>query len=87
MERFIELSALTPEEEMVLRTRIAGHTIIQQSMELDMSVSSINRIIKRLKIKYDDVAKFDPMLPPRRFTVGDTYLLEKREEDETYSRE
>lgn len=59
---------------MVLRTRVAGWTRTKQAMELNMSVSSIDKIIKRLKIKYDGVAKYNPLLPPRKHSVEETYL-------------
>lgn len=73
-ERFIELAMLTKEEEWVLRTRIAGKSIVEQSMELGMSTSSINRIVSRLKRKYDAVEKYDPMLPPRKYSAEETWM-------------
>lgn len=69
VEHFVTLAMLTDDEEWVLRTRVAGMSIVQQSMELGMSVSTINRIIARLKKKYDEVEKFDPMMPPRKGSV------------------
>lgn len=65
-ETFIELAMLTKEEEMVLRTRIAGFSRLQQAEKLNMSVATIDRIIKELKRKYDNIQKFDPLLPPRK---------------------
>ena len=55
LERFIEIGCLTKEEEAVMRTRAAGWTRVEQSMKLGMSLSAIDRITKRLKIKYDYV--------------------------------
>lgn len=66
VERFVELAMLTKEEEMVLRTRVAGWSRVEQSMKLGMSVATVDRIIARLKNKYDDIQKFDPLLPPRK---------------------
>ena len=66
LERFIELASLTEDEEMVIRTRVAGWSRVKQAMELNLSISSIDRIISRLKRKYDEVQKYDPILPPRR---------------------
>lgn len=51
---------------MILRTRIYGWTVREQADRLDMSVSSVNRIIKRIKNKYDDVEKYSAILPPRK---------------------
>ncbi|MCQ2408814.1 MAG: hypothetical protein MJ065_09865 [Oscillospiraceae bacterium] len=65
VERFVELAMLTQEEEMVIRTRVAGWSRVEQSMKLGMSVTTVDRIIKRLKRKYDEIQKFDPLLPPR----------------------
>lgn len=74
VERFVEEGMLSHDEEMVLRTRVSGWTITRQSMELGMSESTINRIIKRLKIKYDNVQKYDPLLPPRKESAEETYM-------------
>lgn len=76
LERFIELASLTKDEEIIMRTRVAGWTRVEQSMKLGMSLSSIDRIISRLKVKYDRVQKYDPLLPPRRFSVQETYMDE-----------
>ena len=45
LEEFIELALLNSEEEFVLRTRIAGWSIDQQADKLNVSNSSVNRII------------------------------------------
>lgn len=73
-ERFIELAMLSKEEQAILRTRASGWTITQQSMELNMSESKINKIIARLKVKYDAVQKYDPLLPPRKTSAKETYM-------------
>ena len=59
---------------MILRTRIYGWTVREQADRLNMSVSSVNRIIKRLKNKYDDVEKFSTILPPRKSSEKEKYL-------------
>lgn len=76
VEEFVSLAMLTEEEEMVLRTRVAGWPITKQSMELGMSVSTVNRIIKRLKVKYDNVERYSAILPPRKFSAQETYMDE-----------
>lgn len=73
-ERFIELAMLNKDEEWVLRTRIAGMSIVQQSIELGMSTSTINRIIATLKKKYDAIEKYDPLLPPRKSSAKETWM-------------
>lgn len=74
LETFIDLAMLTEDEEKIMRTRIAGWTITKQAITFGMSESSINRIIKRLKIKYDDVQQYSPLLPPRKYSVEETYM-------------
>lgn len=74
LERFIEEACLTKEEEMIMRTRVEGWTITKQALELNMSESKISKIIARLKVKYDNVQKRDPILPPRKFSVKETYM-------------
>lgn len=74
LEEFVRLASLTEEEEQIMRTRIRGKTVTQQSMELGMSVSKVNRIIARLKVKYDNVQPYSDILPPRRFSAKETYM-------------
>lgn len=74
LEEFIRLAALTDEEEQVMRTRVAGWSISQQSEMLGMSVSSVNRCIRRLKVKYDGVQPYSPLLPPRKNSASETYM-------------
>lgn len=74
LEEFISQAILTQEEEEVMRTRVAGWTITKQAMELGMSVSKVNKITRRLKLKYDLIQKYDPILPPRRYSAEETYL-------------
>lgn len=76
LEEFIRLAALTRDEEEIIRTRVAGWTITEQSMKLGMSVSKVNAIVARLKVKYDKVQPYSPLLPPRRFSAKETYMDE-----------
>lgn len=69
LERFIQLANLTEEEEIVIRTRAAGWSRVKQAMELNISISGIDRIISRLRKKYDEVQRLDPILPPRKRSV------------------
>lgn len=75
LELFIEYANLTEEEEKVMRTRAQAWTRTKQCRELGMSTSTLDRIIKRLKSKYDAVQKEHPdELPERRFSAKETYL-------------
>ena len=74
LETFISEALLTKEEEMIMRTRVAGWTRLQQADQLGMSISTVDAIIKRLKIKYDNVSKYNPLLPPRKQSAQETYM-------------
>ena len=74
LETFVEEAMLTKEEEWVLRTRIAGWPRSKQAQELNMSLSTIDRTIKRLKEKYDRVEKANPLLPPRRESKEEEWM-------------
>jgi len=66
LEEFIDKALLTKEEEMIIRTRVAGWTRVKQVNEFNMSIGTVDNIIKRLKAKYDEVQRTDPILPPRK---------------------
>lgn len=74
VEEFVTLAMLTKEEEMILRTRVAGWTITKQAMEFGMSPSTVSRIVARLKKKYDAVQKYSVLLPPRKASKVEDYL-------------
>lgn len=66
LEEFIRIGALTETEEKVMRTRIAGWSRTEQALKLGMSVATVDRAIKRCKVKYDNCQMFSPILPPRK---------------------
>lgn len=74
LEEFIQLATLTKEEEMIMRTRVAGWSRVRQSMELGMSLATVDRIIRRLKIKYDHIQPYSPLLPPRKYSSEETWM-------------
>lgn len=74
LETFIEEALLNEDEEMIMRTRVAGWSRLQQSDKLGMSVSSVDKIISDLKVKYDNVQKYNPLLPPRKFSKEETWM-------------
>lgn len=65
LEEFIQEACLSDLEESIIRSRAAGRTRIQQSQEFNISISTLDKIIKRLKIKYDLVQKYSSILPAR----------------------
>lgn len=74
LEEFIKEAMLTKEEEEIMRTRVAGWTRVEQSMKLGMSTQKVDRIIMRLKNKYDQVQQYNPILPPRKYSVKELYM-------------
>ena len=76
MERFIEVGALTDTEKAIMRLRVAGFSRLQICDRLNISTSTCDRKIKLLKAKYDKLQKFDPLLPPRRFSAQETWMDE-----------
>lgn len=65
LEKFIEEALLNEDEEKILRTRIAGWSIIKQSMELQMSTATVSRIINNIKNKYNKVQEMYPETFPK----------------------
>lgn len=74
VEEFIKEAMLSKDEEYIMRTRAKGYTITQQAEALNMSVDNVNKIIARLKKKYDAVQKYDALLPPRKHSRQETYM-------------
>lgn len=74
LETFIAEAMLSKEEEEIMRTRVAGWSRVEQSMKLGMSLSTVDRLIARLKVKYDNVQKYNPILPPRKSSAQETWM-------------
>ena len=65
LNKFIDEALLSDVEEKILRTRIAGWSIIKQSMEMGISTASISRIIKNIQTKYMIIQpQFPNVFPP-----------------------
>ena len=74
LEEFIAQALLNEDEEMVMRTRVAGWSRLEQADKLGMSVATVDRIIAVLKKKYDEIQKYDPILPPRKTSAAEVYM-------------
>lgn len=74
LEEFIRLGGLTKDEEWVMRTRAAGWSRTRQAHELHMSIETVDRIIRRLKKKYDLVQPYSALLPPRKFSEKEVWM-------------
>ena len=77
VERFIELAMLEGTlSEKILRMRVAGWTIRRQALEFNVSESTVHRIVADLKKIYDNVQKYDPVLPKRKASKTELYMDE-----------
>lgn len=76
VEEFIEQACLSKDEEFVLRTRACGWSRTAQAEYLQISMSTLDKMINRLKKKYDIVQKYDPLLPPRKHSAQETWMDE-----------
>lgn len=65
LDDFIHEAMLTKDEEFIIRTRALGWSRQQQANELNISVQSVDRIIKKIKTKYDRVAENNTRFPIR----------------------
>ena len=83
LEDFIIEGLLTEDEENIMRTRIAGWSIVKQSMEFGMSTATISRIIKKAKKKYDHLHKqFPERFPERKQSKFEQTLDDINSKDE-----
>lgn len=75
LEFFIEEALLNSFEEEIMRTRVDGLTIQEQSARLACSRSKIEKTIALLKKKYDYVQKMYPdKLPVRKSSAKELYM-------------
>lgn len=65
LEEFCAIALLSDSERFLVESRIKGLTILEQAEQLNLSVSSVNRMIRRIKDKYDNVQKYSEVLPKR----------------------
>ena len=73
VDTFIKEGMLTKEERDVLLLRVQGYTIAEQDEMLNISDSKVNRITRRLKIKYDALQCTINELPKRTETTKELY--------------
>ena len=73
VDTFIKEGMLTEEEKEILLLRVKGYTIAETSELMNISDSKVNRIIRRLKIKYDNLKGTIKELPKRKETTKELY--------------
>ena len=52
--------------EGIMRTRVAGWTIVKQAEEFNISIDTVNKYIRELKELYDITQKYSVILPKRK---------------------
>ena len=60
--------------EGIMRTRIAGWTVVKQAKEFSISVDTVNKYIRELKELYDATQKHSMILPVRKFSKREEKL-------------
>ncbi len=66
MDEFINLASLSEDEDLIIRARAAGWSRVKMCHEFNMSLAAIDRIVARLKRKYDAVQPYSDKLPVRK---------------------
>ena len=66
LDEFIRLALLTDLEEQILRTQIKGWSRTKQSMEFNISIETVDRVLKTIRRKYDSVQPHSGILPLRK---------------------
>lgn len=74
LQAFIYEANLNEDEQNIMRTRAKGWSRQRQAMQFGMSVSTVDKIISRLKIKYDKAQKTSSILPPRKYSAEQLYM-------------
>lgn len=74
-EEFIDKASLNSDEAYIIRARVKGVPVSRMAMDLCRSESSIHRMIKVLKVKYDFVqAEYPEDFPKRKWSAKEVYM-------------
>ena len=60
--------------EGIMRTRVAGWTVVKQAEEFAISVDTVNKYIRELKELYDQTQKYSIILPVRKHSKKEDEL-------------
>lgn len=74
LDIFAREACLSELEIRIMETRVKGWSRTRQSMELGLSPSTLDRMISKLKRKYDLAQSQNPVLPPRRFSAEEVWM-------------
>ena len=75
LEFFLKQGNFTELEENIMRSRVKGLTRVQQSIAYNVSLATVDRAIKKLKVTYDYIQlQYPEQLPERKFSVKELYM-------------
>ena len=87
LEEFIKEGMLTEDEETIMRTRVAGWSIVKQAAELNISRATVCNYIRKLKDKYDCLHKLYPDKFPQRKQSKYEQLMDNYNDEQTVKNE
>ena len=58
----------------IMRTRVAGWTIVKQAEEFNISEDTVNKYVRELKELYDQTQKYSIILPVRKHSKKEDEL-------------
>lgn len=73
LDIFIREACLSDLEAQIMETRVKGWSRTQQCFEFGLSPAALDRMIARLKRKYDECQRHNPELPKRRTSKEETW--------------
>ena len=76
VDKFIELAMLSEDEIYILQSRMRGTTVTEQALYLGKCESSVNKMIRVIKDKYDMIRDEYPELnlPKRYKSQAEMYM-------------
>lgn len=74
LDIFAEEACLSELEIQIMESRIKGWSRTKQCMHFNLSPSALDRMIARLKQKYDVAQANRPELPKRRTSAMETWM-------------
>ena len=69
LAEFRSLARLSQEENMVLQDWADNKSVVQTHFSRNISTRTVDRIRNQIRVKYDAVQPFTPLLPQRRHNL------------------
>ena len=65
LAEFRSLACLSSEEDKVLQMWSKDDSVVEMAFALNVSTRTVDRILSRIRLKYDNVRPYTPLLPDR----------------------